>query len=106
MSACYKDPKVTVHIGDGFKFLPEHKNEYDVIITDSSDPVGPAEALFQPKYFSLLKDAMKGDGNMSTQAECLWNHLPLIKSLKETCKKTFAVSEYGFTTIPTCELIL
>jgi len=103
MSACYKDPRVTVHIGDGFKFLPEHKNEYDVIVTDSSDPVGPAEALFQAPYFQLLHDAMKEGGNMSTQAECIWIHLPLIKELKETCKKTFAVADYAFTTIPTCE---
>ena len=103
MSACFKDKRVDVHIGDGFKFLPEHKNEYDVIITDSSDPVGPAEALFQPKYFTLLHDSLKEDGNISTQAECIWMHLPLIKNLKETCKKVFAVSEYGFATIPTCK---
>lgn len=103
MSACYADKRVTVHIGDGFKFLPEHRDEYDVIITDSSDPVGPAEALFQAPYFTLLKESLKEGGNMSTQAECIWLHLPLIKELKETCKKTFAVAEYAFTTIPTCE---
>ena len=103
MSACYKDPRVTVFIGDGFKFLPEHKDSYDVIITDSSDPVGPAEALFQAPYFQLLKEALREGGHMSTQAECIWLHLPLIKELKETCKKTFAVAEYAFVTIPTCE---
>ncbi|ODO11038.1 spermidine synthase [Cryptococcus amylolentus CBS 6273] len=101
MSDCYKDPRVEVHIGDGFVFLPEHKNEYDVIITDSSDPVGPAEALFKPPYFQLLKEALKENGHVSTQAECLWVHLPLIKELKETCKKLFPVVNYGFTTIPT-----
>lgn len=103
MSSCYKDKRVTVYIGDGFKFLPDHKNTYDVIITDSSDPVGPAEALFEAPYFTLLKESLRDGGNMSTQAECLWVHLPLIKELKETCKKTFPVSEYAFTTIPTCE---
>lgn len=101
MSACYKDPRVTVHIGDGFKFLPEHKDSYDVIITDSSDPVGPAEALFQAPYFTLLNESLRAGGNISTQAECIWMHLPLIKELKETCKKTFPVAEYAFTTIPT-----
>ncbi|WRT68637.1 spermidine synthase [Kwoniella shivajii] len=101
MSSCYKDSRVEVHIGDGFKFLPEHKDEYDVIITDSSDPVGPAEALFKAPYFQLLKEALKADGHISTQAECLWIHLPLIKELKETCKKLFPVVKYGYTTIPT-----
>lgn len=106
MSACYKDPRVEVFIGDGFKFLPEKKGCYDVIITDSSDPVGPAEALFKAPYFQLLKEALKEGGNISTQAECVWIHLPLIKELKGTCEKLFPVSEYAFTTIPTCETCL
>ena len=47
MAAGFDDPRVTVHIGDGFKFLDDKKCEFDVIITDSSDPVGPANSLFQ-----------------------------------------------------------
>jgi spermidine synthase len=101
MSAIFKDPKVTVFIGDGFKFLPEHENEYDVIITDSSDPVGPAAALFEAPYFTLLKKALKEGGHMSTQGESLWLHLPLIKELRETTKRLFPVAEYAYTTIPT-----
>ena len=47
MAKSYDDPRTRVHIGDGFKFLEEYKNQFDVIITDSSDPEGPAESLFQ-----------------------------------------------------------
>ncbi|WWD19271.1 spermidine synthase [Kwoniella shandongensis] len=101
MSSCYKDSRVEVHIGDGFKFLPEHKNEYDVIITDSSDPVGPAEALFKAPYFQLLHEALKEGGSVSTQAECIWMHLPLIKELRATCQKLFPVVDYATTSIPT-----
>lgn len=35
-------PKLTVHIADGFKFMAQHRQEFDIIITDSSDPVGEA----------------------------------------------------------------
>ncbi|GMK55924.1 hypothetical protein CspeluHIS016_0209800 [Cutaneotrichosporon spelunceum] len=101
LSVCYDDPRVEVFIGDGFKFLPEHKNEYDVVITDSSDPVGPAAALFEAPYFSLLHDALKEGGHMSTQGESIWLHLPLIQELRETTKKIFAVAEYATSTIPT-----
>jgi spermidine synthase len=59
MSASYKHPKVRVHIGDGFKFLADYKNAFDVIITDSSDPDGPAESLFQTPYFELLSGALR-----------------------------------------------
>jgi spermidine synthase len=67
MSASYNHPKVKVHIGDGFKFLDDYKNTFDVIITDSSDPEGPAESLFQKPYFKLLHDALREGGVITTQ---------------------------------------
>lgn len=67
MAASYASPKVTTHIGDGFKYLEEHKEQYDVIITDSSDPEGPAESLFQKPYFQLMHDALVPGGVVSTQ---------------------------------------
>lgn len=101
LSACYEDPRVEVFIGDGFKFLPQHENEYDVIVTDSSDPVGPAAALFEAPYFTLLHRALKEGGHMSTQGESIWLHLPLIQELRATTKKIFSVAEYATSTIPT-----
>jgi len=67
MAAGFEHPKVKVHIGDGFKFLDEYKNAFDVIITDSSDPDGPAESLFQKSYFQLLHDALRDGGVITTQ---------------------------------------
>lgn len=101
MSSLLESPRVKVFVGDGFKFLAENKSTYDVIITDSSDPVGPAESLFQEPYFQLLHDALSLGGHISTQAECLWLHLPLISQLRNMTREIFAVSQYAFTTIPT-----
>ncbi|EPQ53793.1 saccharopine dehydrogenase [Gloeophyllum trabeum ATCC 11539] len=101
MSGLLDNPKVRVFVGDGFKFLQENQATYDAIITDSSDPVGPAEALFQKPYFQLLHDALAPGGHISTQAECLWLHLPLIHELRTMTKGLFPVAEYAFTTIPT-----
>jgi spermidine synthase len=101
MSQQLSDPRVTVHIGDGFKFLKENTSSYDVIITDSSDPAGPAASLFEKSYYQLLHDALTPGGHISTQAECLWLHGRLIKRLKQSCSELFAVAEYAFTTIPT-----
>lgn len=67
MSEGFKHPKVKVHVGDGFKFLDDYKNSFDVIITDSSDPEGPAESLFQKPYFQLLHDALRDGGVITTQ---------------------------------------
>jgi len=67
MSIGFQHPSVRTHIGDGFKFLADKKNEFDVIITDSSDPVGPAESLFQKPYFELLHGALREGGVITTQ---------------------------------------
>lgn len=67
MSIGYQHPKTETYVGDGFKFLEDRKNEFDVIITDSSDPEGPAESLFQKPYFQLLFGALKEGGVITTQ---------------------------------------
>lgn len=101
MSKSYQHPKVKTHIGDGFKFLGDYKNYFDVIITDSSDPEGPAESLFKKSYFELLSGALTEKGVITTQAESMWLHLPIITELKKDCQEVFPVAEYAFTTIPT-----
>lgn len=40
LSSGYSDPRLDLHIGDGLKFLESCPNSFDVIVTDSSDPVG------------------------------------------------------------------
>lgn len=67
MSIGFQHPNVKVHIGDGFEFLKNRQNEFDVIITDSSDPEGPAESLFQKPYFELLNGALREGGVITTQ---------------------------------------
>lgn len=46
LSLGLNNPKVTVSVGDGFEFLRNHRGEFDVIITDSSDPVGKYNLVF------------------------------------------------------------
>lgn len=67
MAVGFDHPKVEVLVGDGFKYLEDKKNQFDVIITDSSDPEGPAEALFQKPYFELLNGALREGGVITTQ---------------------------------------
>jgi hypothetical protein len=40
ISCSFESPKVKLHVGDGFQYVKEHAGQFDVIITDSSDPVG------------------------------------------------------------------
>lgn len=40
MAVGYSSPKLTLHVGDGFEFMKQNQDAFDVIITDSSDPMG------------------------------------------------------------------
>lgn len=40
MAIGYSSSKLTLHVGDGFEFMKQNQDAFDVIITDSSDPMG------------------------------------------------------------------
>ena len=84
-------------------FLAKAENEgkFDVIITDSSDPVGPAESLFQSPFYVAMDKALKAGGKVCTQAESMWLHLDLIDKLVRDSLQIFANAEYATTQIPT-----
>ncbi|VDL58220.1 unnamed protein product [Hymenolepis diminuta] len=72
MAVGLNDPKVSVHVGDGFAYLKEHvamTEKYDVIITDSTDPGGPSTPLFNQEYFQLLNQALTDDGIICNQGK-------------------------------------
>lgn len=97
----FDDDRVVVHYGDGNAFVKSKTNEFDVIIVDSSDPVGPAESLYKQEFYQSMAKALNPGGIVCTQAECLWLHLDLIKSLLDFSSNIFKHSEYAYTTIPT-----
>lgn len=92
---------MTVFIGDGFQFLKDHQDSYDVIITDSSDPVGPASVLFETPFYDSMYSSLHDGGIVCTQGECMWLHLDLIRPLVEKISATYSTVEYAYTTIPT-----
>lgn len=46
MSSGFNNAKLNLIVGDGFAYMDQQRGKFDVIITDSSDPVGPAANLF------------------------------------------------------------
>lgn len=97
----YEDPRVRVEIMDGAKFLEENQESFDVIITDSSDPIGPASVLFETPFYDAMHKSLREGGIVCTQGECMWLHLDLIKPLVSKISQTYSTVEYAYTTIPT-----
>ena len=65
--AIYKDPRASLVIEDAFEFMKREKNRYDVILVDSTDPVGAAEVLFSDTFYSLCRGALNPGGVLAVQ---------------------------------------
>lgn len=101
MAVGFDSEKLTLHVGDGFEFMKNHSQEFDVIITDSSDPVGPAVNLFQENYFALMKSALRPNGIVCSQAGTIWNDMELVTSTLSFCRNQFPAAAYAYASVPT-----
>jgi len=63
------DPRLELIIGDGVRYVEETADAYDVVIVDSTDPVGPAAPLFGKAFYGNVARIL-GDGGIAVaQAE-------------------------------------
>ncbi|ADI00676.1 polyamine aminopropyltransferase [Salisediminibacterium selenitireducens] len=62
------DPRIHILYEDGVKYMAEADKQYDIIIIDSSDPVGPAVELFSQPFYEQVHKRLKPDGIMSCQS--------------------------------------
>jgi spermidine synthase len=65
--AIYRDPRANLIVADAFEYLRDSGNTYDVIISDSTDPIGAGEVLFSVEFYELCKNALNRGGAMSLQ---------------------------------------
>lgn len=63
------DPRVTLYFQDGLKYVSEKTDEYDLIIVDSTDPIGPGEGLFTRAFYANCFKALTQDGILVNQHE-------------------------------------
>jgi len=101
LAISFNAPRVKIYCEDGNKFIKDHKDEYDIIIVDSSDPIGPAEVLFRREFYEAMYQALKNNGIVVTQAESFFYHKKIIKSLFSFIKDIYPISEYYYTLVPT-----
>ncbi|XP_052222272.1 spermidine synthase-like [Dreissena polymorpha] len=101
MAGSLSDPRCHVNIGDGIQYMKEHKDSFDIIITDAPDPIGAAKGLYELDYYRCLKAALKPNGIICSQGENLWLDLHVADQLLSSCRSLFPSIGYAFAGIPT-----
>ena len=98
------DPRVVVSNRDGLRFLRGKQDEYDLIINDSTDPLGHTAGLFTKEFYGSCYKALKSDGIMVYQ-----HGSPFFDEDEDTCRamhrkayKSFPISRVYQAHIPTC----
>ena len=77
------DPRAELHFVDGLKWVKQAEaGSYDVIIVDSTDPIGPAEGLFNEAFYRDCLRALGEQGILVQQSESPLYHLKLINAMR------------------------
>ncbi len=101
ISCGLEDERVEVRIEDGIKYVKENKDKFDVVMVDSTDPVGPAVGLFQVEFYRAIYEALKQDGIFVAQTESPFFHKDLIKGVYEGIDSIFPITRLYLCSIPT-----
>jgi len=99
--AAFEDPRTELVIADGVDFVARTPARYDVIIIDSTDPVGPGEALFREDFYRDCRRCLAPGGILVTQ-----NGVPFLQGAELTgtlaCfRRHFADATCYLATVPT-----
>ncbi|NRA30175.1 MAG: polyamine aminopropyltransferase [Parvularculaceae bacterium] len=96
----FDDPRVTVTITDGAKFVQETAETYDVVIVDSTDPVGPGEVLFTEEFYAGCKRVLNQGGIMVTQCGLPFLQPEELKKAADNQKAAFKNVRFYAITVP------
>ncbi|UOQ50222.1 polyamine aminopropyltransferase [Gracilibacillus caseinilyticus] len=96
-----EDPRVEVRVADGFMHIAESEKAYDVIMVDSTEPVGPAVNLFSKGFYAGISNALKDDGIFVAQTDNPWFKADLIKQVFHDVQEIFQVTRLYTANIPT-----
>ncbi len=89
--AVSEDPRVKIFCEDGFHFLKQKESFYDVILVDSTEPIGEAKKLFEDTFIGLCFKALKPEGITAMQGGSVFYHTDFLKSFYKELQPKFPI---------------
>jgi spermidine synthase len=87
--SAFDDKRTKLFVGDGIEFVKKFKDYFDAVIIDLTDPSGPSQFLFSPKFYRSIFLALKKDGIVITQSGSFPSQTEEINMVKENMKQVF-----------------
>lgn len=95
------DERLHIHFADGVEFVATTDTHYDVIIVDSSDPIGPAVELFSQPFYQNLKRCLNPAGILSCQSLSPYYSMIMLRHIRDVLGMFFPVVATCQAVIPT-----
>ncbi len=81
------DPRAELLFDDGIEYMRAlEADSIDIVIVDSTDPVGPAEGLFNQAFYASCLRALARGGLLVQQSESPLVHLELIRDMRNAMR--------------------
>lgn len=100
LSVGFDDPRVEIVVADGIKHVRENKNTYDLIIIDSTDPIGPAVGLFSEEFYRDVYESLREDGLFVAQTESPFFNADLIAGVNAAVNRIYPITRLYQASIP------
>ncbi len=98
MSPVFNNPKLKLKIEDGVQFIKNTNEKFDIILVDSTDPIGPASALFAKKFYEEISSTLNSEGLVVVQAESSFFEIKTQALILQCFHSLFPVSQlYHFS---------
>lgn len=90
IAAALEHPKLNLIVDDGIKYVNAAVGgSFDIVIVDSTDPIGPAEGLFSAEFYAEVYRILTPDGIMVTQSESPRFNQKVFKEIYEVYRSIF-----------------
>lgn len=101
VAAVERDSRVELIFADGAEYLDEQESSFDLVVIDSTDPIGAAVTLFQRDFYSRVARALRPGGIMTAQTESPHWGAPLVSEIYRELRSAFTHVDGYLGMIPT-----
>ena len=97
----FDDPRANIVISDGIEFVRDTDQRFDVIISDSTDPIGPGEVLFSNNFYAQCHRILNEGGVLVTQNGVPFFQIDEVQNTRKRMGEHFADQTFYSAAVPT-----
>lgn len=100
-AGAFDDPRANIVIGDGFAYVKECPEKYDIVICDSTDPVGPGEVLYSESFYAGCRWILNDDGIFVGHSGVAWFQTAEALTVHDRLRQFFESVRFFAAAVPT-----